>query len=53
MAAAIWMKQETTVLSEVKSGEKEKYPMTPLIQGILKEMIQMNLLAKQIKTHRL
>ena len=47
------MKQETTVLSEVKSGEKEKYPMTPLIQGILKEMIQMNLLAKQIQTHRL
>ena len=35
------------ILSEVSHTEKEKYCMAPLICGILKEMIQMNLLTKQ------
>ena len=35
------------ILSEVSHTEKEKYCMAPLICGILKEMIQMNLLTKE------
>ena len=44
------MDLETVILSEVSQTEKEKYHMTSLICGILKEMIQMNLLTKQKKT---
>ena len=32
--AAIWMKLESAILSEVSQAEKEKYCMTPLICGI-------------------
>ena len=41
------MDLEIVKLSEVSQTEKEKYCMTSLICGILKEMVQMNLLTKQ------
>ena len=40
------MDPEIVILSEVSRTEKEKYHMTPLICGIQKEMIQMNLTYK-------
>ena len=40
--AAIWMDLGSVTLSKVSHTEKEKYCMTSLICGILKEMIQMN-----------
>ena len=51
--AATWMDLESLILSEVSQKEKKKYHTTSLIGGILKKMIQMNLLAKQRETHRL
>ena len=48
-----WMGLESVILSEVSQMEKENYHMTSFICGIEKEMIQMNLLAKQKETHRL
>ena len=51
--AATWTDLENVMLSEVSQAEKEKHPMTPLICGIQKEMIQMNLLTKQKEIHRL
>ena len=44
--AATWMDLESVTLSEVSQTEKEKYHITPLICGIQKEMIQMNLTYK-------
>jgi len=38
--------------TEWSKAEKEKHRMTPLICGIYKEMIQMNLITKQKETHR-
>ena len=43
----------SVILSEISQTEKEKYHTTSLICGIEKEMIQMILLTKQKKTHRL
>ena len=51
--AATWMDLEVIILSEVSQTEKDKYPMIPLICGILKKMIQMNLFTKQKQTYRL
>ena len=51
--AATWMDLESVILSKVSQMEKENYHMTALICGIEKEMIQMNLLAKQKEIHRL
>ena len=39
--------------SEHRKSEKEKYHMTSLIWEIKKEIIKINLLAKQKETHRL
>ena len=50
---ATWMNMQSVLLSEVTQAEKEKYYMTSLICGILKEMIQMNLLTKQKETQDL
>ena len=44
---ATWMDLEIVIVSEVSQIEREKYCMTSLICGILKEMVQMNLLTKQ------
>ena len=44
--AATWMDLESVILSEINQTE-EKYHMTSLICGLLKKMIQMNLLTKQ------
>ena len=52
-SVATWMDLESFILSEVSQTEKEKYHMASLICEIWKEMIQMNLLTKQNKTHRL
>ena len=51
--AATWMDLEIVILSKVGQTEKEKYRMISLICGILKKMIQMNLITKQKQTHRL
>ena len=51
--AVTWMDLEVIILSEVSQTEKGKYPMIPLICGILKKMIQMNLFTKQKQTYRL
>ena len=51
--AVTWMDLEVIILSEVSQTEKDKYPMIPLICGILKKMIQMNLFTKQKQTYRL
>ena len=37
------MDLKSVILSEVNQTEKEKYHMTPLICGILKEMTQTNI----------
>ena len=47
---ATWMNPEVVILSEVSQTEKDKYRMISFICGILKEMIQMNLLTKQKET---
>ena len=44
------MNPEVVILSEVSQTEKDKYRMISFICGILKEMIQMNLLTKQKET---
>lgn len=41
------------MLSDVNQTEKQKQPMTPLICGILEEIIQRNLFTKQKETLRL
>ncbi len=46
-SAATWMELEIVILSEVSQIEG-KYHMTPLISGIKKEMIQMNLNRKRL-----
>ena len=51
--AAMWMNLQSVILSEVSQAEQEKYHMTSLICGILKEIIQMNLLTKQKETQDL
>ena len=51
--AATWMDLENFTLSEGSQTEKKKYSMTSLIGGILKEMIQMNLITKQKESYRL
>ena len=51
--AATWMDLEIIILSEVSQKEKDKCHMIPLICGIFKKMIQMNLFTKQKQTHRL
>ena len=43
---------EIVLLNEISQTEKEEYCMTSLLCGILKEMVQMNLLTKQKETHR-
>ena len=50
---ATWMNMQSVLLSEVSQAEKEKYYMTSLICGILKETIQMNLLTKTERDSRL
>ena len=45
--AATWMQLEIIIPSEVSQTEKDKYHMIPLICGILKKVIPINLLAKQ------
>ena len=50
--AATWIELEVVILSEVSQTE-EKYGMTSLMCGIKKKKIQMYLLKKQKKTHRL
>ena len=50
---ATWMNVPSVLLSEVSQAEKEKYYMTSLICGILKETIQMNLLTKTERDSRL
>ena len=52
-SAATWMHLETVILSEASQTEKVKYCMLSLVCGLYKEMMQMNLLTKQKKTHRL
>ena len=49
--AATWMNLEIMRLSEISQAEKDKYHMRSLICGILKKMIEINLLTtqKQIK----
>ena len=49
---ATWMNPEVVILSEVSQTEKDKYRMISFICGILKEMIQMDLLTKQKETLR-
>ena len=49
---ATWTDPEVVILSEVSQTEKDKYRMISFICGILKEMIQMNLLTKQKETLR-
>ena len=49
--AATWVDLEIIILSEVSQTEKGKYHMVSLICGILKKMIQMNLVTKQKQTH--
>ena len=44
---------KVVILSKASQTEKEKYCMTPLLCGIQKEMIQMNLPTKQKQTQRL
>ena len=51
--AVTWVDLESVILREVSQTEKEKYHMISLICGIQKEIIQMNLYAKQKQTHRL
>ena len=51
--AATWMNLDSVILSEVSQTEKEKYHVTPLMCGIKKEMVQMNLITKQKEAHRL
>ena len=46
--AAPWMDPEIVTLSEVSKTEKKKYHMASFICAIKKEMIQMNLLTKQL-----
>ena len=48
----MWMDLKIIILSEVSQTEKQKYHMTSLTCGILKETIQLNLLSKQEQTHR-
>ena len=43
---------EIVILNEVSQTETEKYGKTSLVCGIYEEMIQMNLLTKQKRTHR-
>ena len=38
---------DIVTLSEVSQTEKDKYHMIPLLCGILKKMVQMNLFTKQ------
>ena len=51
--ATTWIDLESTMLSEISRTEKDKDSMLSLICGILKKMIQINLLTKQKQTCRL
>ena len=51
--AATWMDPENVMLCELSQTGKEKYCMTFFICGIVKGMIQINLLTKQKETHTL
>ena len=50
--AATWMGLESVILSELSQTEK-RYCMASFICGILKGMIEINLLRKQKETHTL
>ena len=51
--AATQMYLEIVILSEVSQTENKKYHMISVLCGLEKEMIQMNLLAKQKEIHKL
>ena len=51
--ATTWIDLECTMLSEISRTEKDKDSMLSLICGILKKLIQINLLTKQKQTCRL
>ena len=50
--AEMWVDLETVIWSEVSQKDKDKYHIIPLICGVYKKMIQINLFANQKENHR-